>query len=111
MGRTLADMVMDDSPEAVAERLERLRAVLDYPTQTAFAQFLGFNSASRYNNILRGLPLSRMAADQIARKVPGVSPDWLRYGDPSGLSVDMERKLRPIGTTSQSPRKGRPGAK
>lgn len=110
----MPDMIMDDSPEAVAERLERLRLALEYPTQTAFAEFLGFNSASRYNNILRGLPLSRMAADQIAKKIPGITPDWLRYGDPSGLSVDMERKLRPSGrkgTTSQSPTKGRLGAK
>lgn len=107
-------MVMDDSPEAVAERLERLRKVLEFPTQTAFAEFLGWNSVSRYNNILLGSPLSRMAADDMVRKIPGITPDWLRYGDPSGLSVDMQRKLRPSGrkdTTSQSPTKGRLGAK
>ena len=107
-------MRKEQKEETVGERLDRLRIALGFPTETAFAEFLGFSSSSRINNVTSGgLPLSRMAEEQIIKKVHGLGPAWLRYADPSGMSVELARKLGLIpdsgrkGTTSQSPRNAR----
>ena len=73
------------SDEAVAARLRLLRK-MSGQTQTAFAVFLGIET-NRWNNIERGLPLSKEVALLIVRKLPGITLDWLFLGAASGLSV------------------------
>lgn len=80
----------------VGSRVERLREVMEYDTQTGFAAFLGV-TPTRYNNVARdGAPLSRQLEEILIRKCPGVTGAWLRYGDPSGLPVELARKLGAI---------------
>lgn len=82
--------------DTVGSRLERLRDFMGYGTQTAFAAFLGV-TLSRYNNVARDdAPLSRQLEEILIRKCPGVTGTWLRYGDPSGLPVELARKLGAI---------------
>lgn len=82
--------------ETVGSRVERVRGVMGYETQTGFAAFLGV-TLSRYNNVARDdAPLSRQLEEIIIRKCPGVTGAWLRYGDPSGLPVELARRLAAI---------------
>ena len=75
-----------------AQRIARLREVMGFDSQMAFAAFLGVGY-ERYNNVERGLPLSSSMASIIVRKCPGVTRDWLLDGDASTLAPKMAKAL------------------
>lgn len=75
-----------------AERLRRLWGAYDYPTAAAFARFLDI-PLTTYNSFENGAPLSRQAAFRIAQRIPGITLDWLYFGKPDGLPLDVARRL------------------
>jgi transcriptional regulator with XRE-family HTH domain len=75
-----------------AQRLRVLRHALGFPTQAAFAAFLGVE-LTRWNNFERGRPLSREVAITLATRIPGLTVDWLYFGRTSGLSLELASKL------------------
>lgn len=85
-------MLRTPKDRARAERLKRLRLVMGYRSQRQFSFFLGVDYA-RYNNAERGLPLSRQLAEIIVSRCPGVTGDWLNYGDEGGLSFRVVKAL------------------
>ena len=86
----------------LARRMRRLREALGYKVATKFAvDFVGV-SPTRWNNFERGRqPLSRSVAEMLVRKVPGLTSDWLLYGKPDGLSVQLYRQLEEGDTAEQ----------
>ncbi len=99
----------DDSDEAVAERLIRLRAALGIGTVTEMEQRLGVGR-ERYRNAERGLGLGHALGIQIIRTFAGVSLDWLYLGDPRGLSLTMAERLGELPTNSPPRSRRRKGA-
>jgi hypothetical protein len=75
-----------------SDRLKRLRIAYGYATTTAFAHFLQIEltTLSSFEN---GAPLSRRAAFRIVQKIPGMTLDWLYFGKPDGLPLEVARRL------------------
>jgi hypothetical protein len=48
----------------------------------------------RYNNYERGLHLPAEAAKRIKDATPGITGDYILWGDENGLTVEILRKLR-----------------
>lgn len=73
----------------------RLRLVENYSgfrTGKAFATDLGILD-SRWSNMKGGLPLTYEVAEKIVRRYPGITLDWLWFGNPGGLPVQLQRRL------------------
>lgn len=81
-----------DKNNSVGARLKRLREAQGYTSQAAFAALLGI-SPPRWNNIEKGLPLSREIAFKLVQKVPGLTLDWLYFGKPDGMPIELARRL------------------
>lgn len=79
-------------PGTQADRARRIREAMGYQTQKAFAQRYGF-SPNQWNNFERGSPISRMAAQSLARQIPGLSVGWILENETGSLSLEMARKL------------------
>lgn len=79
------------SPTAV--RLRLLRSAIYSENTTAFAVRIGI-SVQRLNNMENGFPLSLDVAKKIRATVPGITTDWLYFGDERALPVEMMTKLR-----------------
>jgi len=98
-------------PTTVADRVKRLRAAINLISQQAMADYLGVGF-NRWNNVERGLPLGLDLAIILCQRVPGLTLDWLYFGKPDGLSLDLARRLGeapPADTpfkTTRSPRRG-----
>jgi hypothetical protein len=61
--------------------------------QTRFAEEIGV-ARSRLNNVLIDQPLSRKLAEQIIRRYPSVSADFLFLGQSGGhLDPELEKRL------------------
>jgi DNA-binding transcriptional regulator YiaG len=75
-----------------AERLRRVRELLDLPSQKAFADRLGI-SPQRWNNFERGAPLTIEIAQKLLRIIPGLTLDWIYNGDRRGLTMELDRRL------------------
>jgi hypothetical protein len=75
-----------------ADRLRRLREAHAYETTAAFARFLDL-PITTYNAFENGAGLSRQAAFRIVQRLPGVSLDWLYFGKPDGLPMELARRL------------------
>ena len=85
-----------------AARLKRLRAYMGFgDSGPRFAAFLGVDY-KRYNNLERGFPLSGGMTDIMVRKCPGVTSDWLRYGEGAGLSIRVATALGELPTGSRN---------
>lgn len=69
---------------------------MGYETATAWAAFLGV-SDQRWNNLETGLPLSKDMAFKLVQRVPGLTTDWLWFGNAGGLPVDLARRLGELG--------------
>jgi hypothetical protein len=74
----------------------RLREAVGYPTATAFAKFLGIGQ-QRWANYENGFPLSREIIFRLVQSIPGLTSDWLYFGKPDGLPVDLARRLGELG--------------
>ena len=68
--------------KAIGRRVKRLREYLGYKNATQFAEFLGIN-VSRVRNLEAGRQLMMPLAQLMKRRLPGLSLDWLFYGDPT----------------------------
>lgn len=78
--------------EDQARRLKRLREAFDYDTVVGFAAFLGI-SANRWYNFENGKPLGREIAFLLVQRLPGLTLDWLYFGRPDGLPLELARRL------------------
>lgn len=76
-----------------AHRMTVLRVYLGLPTQSAMAHFLGI-STSRWNNVEGRTPVSGAIMDMLVRKIPGLTSDWIRYGNEAGLPMRLVEMLR-----------------
>ncbi len=90
-----------------ATRLVALRLALTGENQTRFAARVGFE-VKRWNNFERGLPLSKEAAIQLVKRIPGLTLDWLFLGREDGLPVKLQRELVEAGkaTTPTEDKRG-----
>lgn len=51
-------------------------------------------SASRWSNVESGgMPIGRDFAHKLVKAVPGLSVDWLWFGEKRGLSYELARRL------------------
>lgn len=89
------------------DRLLRLRQAMGIPTQTGMAVALGIK-LTRWNNMERGQqPMSMDVAIRIRRRFPGVTLDWLLFGDPSGLPLELAKRLGELPNANPSGRRQR----
>jgi transcriptional regulator with XRE-family HTH domain len=72
--------------------MRRLRSGLDFKSAAAFARFLGISKA-RWNNFENGYPLPREMIYLLCAKIDGLTSDWIYFGRPRGLSVDLADRL------------------
>jgi hypothetical protein len=79
--------------DPVAQRLRLLRKAVFGENSTAFAARLGI-SMQRMNNFENGYPLSLEVAARIRAAVPGMTLDWLFFGDERALPLDLVQRLR-----------------
>ncbi len=90
------------TPPDTARRLRRLQEALegaDHGAATRMARRLEI-SPQRWHNVIRGLPLGAALTDRLVDRIPGLSSDWLRYGRPEGLSLQMAQLLGEAGRGS-----------
>lgn len=90
---------MVPEPGTSADRARKIREAMGFETQIAFATRYGFTKA-QWNNFERGYPISRKAAHQLARQIPGLSIGWILDGATGDLSVDIARRLGVLPTMS-----------
>jgi hypothetical protein len=76
-----------------AQRLRLLRDAIFNENSSAFARRLGI-SVQRMGNFENGYQLSLEVADRIRAAVPGMSLDWLYYGDERALPMVLVQRLR-----------------
>jgi hypothetical protein len=80
-----------------AERSARLRAIRErlheMRSQRAFAAELGVPD-TRYRNWENGKPIPSDEAKKIKDITPGVTGDYILWGDESGLRLDVLKKLK-----------------
>ena len=89
------------------DRLLQLRRAMGIGTQTAMAIALGIE-VSRWNNFERGhSPLSLEVANRICARFPGVTLDWLIRGNPSGLPLELAKRLGELPNATPSGRRRR----
>lgn len=79
-----------------AERVVRLRKALGHPQSAGMAAFLEV-SPQRWNNVENGKPLGSELAIRVVRAVPGLTLDWLYFGKPDGLPLELARRLGEVG--------------
>lgn len=79
--------------QASARRMKALRISQGYSTQYGWASWLGMGQ-TRWANFERGFPVSQGACDILIRKIPGLTRDWIRDGQESGLPLQLARTLR-----------------
>jgi hypothetical protein len=87
-----APMAAEVDDLEVAERVARVMEVCGDLTQTAFALRLGAD-VGRVNNVLRGHPLGKDMAFKMVRVLPGLTTDWLWFGNPAGLPLELAQRL------------------
>lgn len=76
-------------------RLRWLRQALQFPTQQAFAKYVGWgdnqSGLSQFETGARRVPMDK--AMQIRKKIEGFDPLWLWEDDKGGLSVRLLRLI------------------
>jgi transcriptional regulator with XRE-family HTH domain len=91
-----------DSP--CAQRLRLLRKAEGGENSSRWAARMGM-TLPQLSNYENGVPLSRNAAITMAKRVPGLTTDWLFMGREEGLSVDLRRRLRAAAENPKKPEK------
>jgi transcriptional regulator with XRE-family HTH domain len=76
-----------------AKRLRALRKAEGGDNSTAWAKRMGM-SLPQLSNFEGGVPLARNPAINMAKRIPGLTTDWLFLGREEGLPVDLRRRLR-----------------
>jgi len=93
MSRDMAIRQKGGKHSPTAQRLRLLRSALFNEDCTQFAARINI-SVQRMNNFENGYPLSLEVASRIRAAVPGMSVDWLYWGDERALPAVMLDKLR-----------------
>lgn len=75
-----------------AKRLRLLRRAEGGDNSSTWAKRMGM-TLPQLSNYENGVPLSKTAAITMAKRVPGLTTDWLFMGREEGLSVDLRRRL------------------
>jgi transcriptional regulator with XRE-family HTH domain len=78
------------SPGAL--RLRLLRKAEGGDNSSTWARRMGM-TLPQLSNYENGVPLSRNAAIEMVKRIPGLTMDWLFMGRDGGLSVDLRRRL------------------
>lgn len=92
----------DSLDRDTAKRLVALRHYAGCgDSQTRFALKYGF-TVKQWNNFERGSPLSKDAAIQLVRRIPGLTLDWLHLGKPDGLPGTLRAELEAAGNAVTS---------
>ncbi len=81
------------APTAI--RMRAIRRSSAYPSQAAFANFLGI-SVSRLSNVETGHPIGRQLQDIIVSKMPTIQRSFLMDGNEDALTGFTLQKLRPL---------------
>jgi transcriptional regulator with XRE-family HTH domain len=76
----------------MAKRLRWVRAAEGVKTSTEWAKRIGW-SPSQLSNYENGVRLSFDAAITLVSKVPGLSIDWLVFGNEMGMSLDLRARV------------------
>jgi transcriptional regulator with XRE-family HTH domain len=86
----------DYKNDPTALRLKRLRLAKGFKSGAEFARFLGV-SKGRWNNFERGFPMPKEIIELLCKKkIPGLTSDWLYWGDAGGLTVELQRQLEEL---------------
>ncbi|MCK1501469.1 helix-turn-helix transcriptional regulator [Bradyrhizobium sp. 188] len=90
--RTVARVERVEAIPGQSERLKALRLAYGYAEAAAFARFLDIpiQTYSRFEN---GGRLSLSAGLVLVRRIPGITLDYLYFGKPDGLPLDVARRL------------------
>jgi hypothetical protein len=92
-------MKLSERFQQAQERAERLKLIRERlhktKSQRQFAAVLGI-PYSRYNNWERSFPVRVEEAKRIKDATPGITGDYVLWGDESGLSIETWRKLRKL---------------
>jgi hypothetical protein len=96
--KTATEKPSEGAPDLATEagRVIHLRKTLGYPKSNGFAAFLDV-SATRWNNVERGTPLSRDLVIRLVQSVPGLTSDWLYFGKSDGMPFELSRRLGLVG--------------
>jgi hypothetical protein len=86
-----------------AARLRLLRTSILGESATAFARRLNI-SVNRLSNLEIASPLSIDVAHKIRAAVPGITLDWLYYGDERALPISVVDQLRTRAEPTEEPR-------
>lgn len=76
----------------VGARVTHLWKSLDYASSAQFARAIGIDPR-RLNNVEQGLPLGKDLAFKMRQTVPGLTVDWLWFGDASKLPLELAERL------------------
>ncbi len=76
----------------MGERFRQLRIAFSGDNQSAFARSLGIKPNS-WNNYENGYLPSRGVIELLCKRFPGLSSDWLLFGNPGLLSASITDKL------------------
>lgn len=82
-----------DKPEVIGPRLRAIRLAAGYERQEAFAAICDI-SPQAWNNYERGRQTPRIDQLSKIRQATGVTADFILYGDPRGLTVEMADRIR-----------------
>jgi hypothetical protein len=74
-------------------RLRWLRQAEKIPTQTAFAQLLGWTQSAVAQFELGSRQVPGQKALQLRAKIAGFDPVWLWTGDKRGLAFDLRQRI------------------
>lgn len=89
---------IEGNVEAYIRRLRILREVVcgsSDISQQEFADRLGIDM-KRWNNYERGYPVPREIAFMLHNEFPGVSIEWIWFGNPNNLSPQYRQKIDAI---------------
>ncbi len=75
-----------NSPQA--KRMRQLRALISGNNASLFADAIGV-TPQRWKNAETGIGVSKDLEDILCKRISGMSADWIRHGDPSGLPVEL----------------------
>jgi hypothetical protein len=81
-------------PEKYRQRLKLLRLVFN-ENQTQFAERVGINY-KQWHHYERGYPIPREVAFILREQIPGMSAEYLWFGDTGNLSGDLRDRLDKI---------------
>ena len=91
----MTDVDGEFDTEAYIKRIRMIRKLCGHMSQTDFARYIDV-AYKKWNHYERGYPIPRETAFKLYRKVPGISTDWIWFGDTSGLTVARLQQIEAL---------------